>query len=1388
MRPPWWKLPTKFVSPPWGGQQKQQWQAWRDIGSDDDLEGWHQVGQTGGGPWCSKCGCKKNSKGSKFCKACGHKLSDISPAVAAEPAGVWSEQRRQHGDADGKDGKGGKKGKKGKDSGKGDGGKGGKGGRVEGTAGGDPAKLPRAPGAQFLVAQEGPSVELEFHELEQLVATLEKLGDTVSLAKHRRTLQERRRLQQEALYVPPLSQRVTQAHKQVQDIAQKLGKAVLHFERLEEGLESQRRWVQSLCEDMESKKAEHRKLVVELNRQVVDISQDSTPSVAPISVAGILDGSIEEIPLSFAGLGFDDEEYEMDANDKTELADRSARLKSELSNAVKQMFGQAAEKAKLFKEEQEAMALRLAGKRRRQGSGGLRLRGQTQLTQRLRVVGGRPWPRQLDLFDQRQYCKQLCAVPEAVLPEPLGQRPAAMGLPPDAADPEWQAIQDFNDMRADLRDWAAAWFDSCTELETDSGHWRRWCKAFLGAMLAGGGNEPLRRLLRIWFPGWHLDNILDELCLSGWRQSEPRRIAFLVRLNSAQPLDRWRLEHAHWRQLAQIRVGFEGVSVYFDLSKFYEWIDHGQLLNAAELNGFCTGREAAQVRGERDRALERGEDPWPLFDVPGYHCLVPLDGVGVAMTKLRAHRSVSLLLELLPPCLDRQPAWPATEARRRQLSFSNPAEELPMHRGPCLVPSAGLASRSLWLKRLPRCLGRGGWRLRHRAPAAMDFQQLLCQLAGEHRRLEQERNELSEEVSRLRKRLSGGKAELPPEAAPLPGHVTSPTGAPRRSADSDGGTPEQLGVVAVRALAARQLKSEAAETEGHFVSVSVEAGPPSTTPTQQGPDTEWRGFTAGLLAQPHQKTLELRVFESLGEGQSPRNAGSSSVGFRALAPGVWQKRACELGCGERGVEFEVSWQPGADGVGSAGLRGGGAEARSAPVRGRSRHNTETEWLDDREQMNRARQKVRFLEVFGLDASQQGTYTVTAESLGQVLAKRGLRNVKDGFLLKALQELERVAQSKASSCGASVDSRTSALSSVVPPPVGSLSGSARLDKGIGFEIFVDAVLMSDLPKRVHPRLSRGVEKMQEALLKQDVEEVIAKLSRKRESLAMDVSVDGLAPTPKSSKVDTVLNTFVSLTVLASIVCLGLSRESDPDWEGWLILEAVFAVIFIAEINIKILMHGSRTYWCGPDRRWNWLDFTVTVVSVGDVCLNLVIQNLSDELEFSRLALVCRVFRLMRLGRVLKMIRSPLIRELSNMLVGFVLGSPALFWVSIIIWVVVALVAMSLRIAVGAHPDEQMLVEKCGHPDLFVVTEDADPTCAKHKLYAEEYCGSLSKCMFTVFRCMIGDCTSTGGQSLAAHLSAGFGTKFDFVYLTGMIVMIFGLFNVITAISHLQRWRG
>ena len=56
---------------------------------------------------------------------------------------------------------------------------------------------------------------------------------------------------------------------------------------------------------------------------------------------------------------------------------------------------------------------------------------------------------------------------------------------------------------------------------------------------------------------------------------------------------------------------------------------------------------------------------------------------------------------------------------------------------------------------------------------------------------------------------------------------------------------------------------------------------------------------------------------------------------------------------------------------------------------------------------------------------------------------------------------------------------------------------------------------------------------------------------------------------------------------------------------------------------------------------------------------------------------------------------------------------------------------------------------------------------HLVYGEEYCGSVLRCMFSIFRCMIGDCTSAGGRSLTMILSNGFGLRFDLLYALSMV---------------------
>jgi len=54
------------------------------------------------------------------------------------------------------------------------------------------------------------------------------------------------------------------------------------------------------------------------------------------------------------------------------------------------------------------------------------------------------------------------------------------------------------------------------------------------------------------------------------------------------------------------------------------------------------------------------------------------------------------------------------------------------------------------------------------------------------------------------------------------------------------------------------------------------------------------------------------------------------------------------------------------------------------------------------------------------------------------------------------------------------------------------------------------------------------------------------------------------------------------------------------------------------------------------------------------------------------------------------------------------------------------------------------------------------------------------MFTIFRFMLGDYSTAGGKSVLLSLSDGYGRRFDIFFVTFMVITVFGMFNIITAI--------
>lgn len=98
----------------------------------------------------------------------------------------------------------------------------------------------------------------------------------------------------------------------------------------------------------------------------------------------------------------------------------------------------------------------------------------------------------------------------------------------------------------------------------------------------------------------------------------------------------------------------------------------------------------------------------------------------------------------------------------------------------------------------------------------------------------------------------------------------------------------------------------------------------------------------------------------------------------------------------------------------------------------------------------------------------------------------------------------------------------------------------------------------------------------------------------------------------------------------------------------------------------------------------------------------------------------------------------------------------------------------------------MITHCGSGDS--IQETGNPDCEAYLLYGEEFFNSVPMSMFTVFRCMIGDCSSTGGQSLVMHFANHYGWKFSLPYSIVMGVIIFGVFNIITALLVESTLRG
>lgn len=257
-----------------------------------------------------------------------------------------------------------------------------------------------------------------------------------------------------------------------------------------------------------------------------------------------------------------------------------------------------------------------------------------------------------------------------------------------------------------------------------------------------------------------------------------------------------------------------------------------------------------------------------------------------------------------------------------------------------------------------------------------------------------------------------------------------------------------------------------------------------------------------------------------------------------------------------------------------------------------------------------------------------------------------------------------------------------------------------------------------------------------------------------------------PSMQKLLIDT-MTALSTAAIIASVAASGISMDIAVGEPGWIVLDTLCSAVFLMEVIAKLYVLKPRQYFCGPAGAWNMFDVVLTGAAVLETVLSFAAGNGGSQ---SRVAMMLRGLRIARLARVAKLMRMPLLQELATIVSGFFISLRPLFWVLLTLFLVVYFIAVLLRATLEGF----RAARSCGNDGMG--SED----CPFHLEQGDLHCNDVLTCMFSVFRCIIGDCTTKGGESLVMVFSDGFGMGFDLIYAFAMVVVTFGLFNIITAI--------
>eukprot|EP00408_Alexandrium_pacificum_P065449 CAMPEP_0171172698 /NCGR_PEP_ID=MMETSP0790-20130122/9849_1 /TAXON_ID=2925 /ORGANISM="Alexandrium catenella, Strain OF101" /LENGTH=687 /DNA_ID=CAMNT_0011637555 /DNA_START=19 /DNA_END=2082 /DNA_ORIENTATION=- len=303
--------------------------------------------------------------------------------------------------------------------------------------------------------------------------------------------------------------------------------------------------------------------------------------------------------------------------------------------------------------------------------------------------------------------------------------------------------------------------------------------------------------------------------------------------------------------------------------------------------------------------------------------------------------------------------------------------------------------------------------------------------------------------------------------------------------------------------------------------------------------------------------------------------------------------------------------------------------------------------------------------------------------------------------------------------------------------------ARLDEdGIPFEVFAQILYSHDTDDEIDEDLQDSLQELrtffQECGNARMLEE------------AADVSLWEIDETDKSigERILRILDPVMGFAICCNAILIGVSidHHDPPELE---IVEYMFVVLYVAEVIFKMWYYGVCSFFVGYDWSWHWFDTFLAILGVVNFIAGVSGANNVDLGPF----MYMRLLRVMRLARLVRLMKA--FKDLSIMVTGLFAGLKTMMWVMLILAMVIYSMAVVLTAVVGR--DETSTLP-----------------------YREELFSTVTRSMFTMFVCLTDGCTNYDGTPISHQLFDSYGLPFFLAYTLAVVIVTFGLFNLIMAI--------